>query len=326
MEIKRTGKASQISETENNETNSASSKNVSIFSTPDSFEYGNSNRSMFEAPQPQSPLSKVSESLEKQLNTTRIEQSMIGTSSLQPVSRANDKQAEFTKARTEFQEAVDARAQEQLTGMADHILDGISDGSNVLGGDGMVPITPDLLKFDPFGTQTTTENPPRPEPTLANEINQKQKFFNELLESNRTKPTSSVQDERIKNVKDHNNVQAFHPSIEPTSSLNEERVRNVKDHNNVQTFFPSIEPTSRANDKQADFTEAKAEFDKTVEEERAKQQIKDFVNNQPNPLDDLLNGIDLFKEEASTPTAESNRKQKELTDLLASNRVALKNS
>src|SRR5574339_976888 len=98
MEIKRTEKAFQISETQNSETSSASSKKVSTFSTSDSFENAGSNQSMFAAPQPESPLSKASESLEKQFDAIRIGQSMIGTSSAQPVSRANDKQADFTKA------------------------------------------------------------------------------------------------------------------------------------------------------------------------------------------------------------------------------------
>lgn len=293
MEIKRTEKAFQISEAQNSETNSASSKKVSTLSTSDSFENGNSNQSMFAAPQPESPLSKASEELEKQFNATRIGQSMIGTSSAQPISRANDKQAEFTKARADFKEEVNARFQQ----MAEDALNGLgSNYSSILGGD-YTAVTPDLPSHD--HPSSVTEEPSKPKPVLTVEINQKQKFFNDLLESNRLKPTSSVQDERIKNV---------------------------KDHNNGQDFYPSTEPTSRANDKQAEFTEVKAEFDKTVEEERAKKQLVNLINNPPNGLDDLFNGIDLFKEEESIPVSESNRKEKQLTDLLAANREALKNS
>ncbi len=306
MEIKRTEKAFQISETQNSETNSASSKKVSTLSTPDSFENGNSNQPMFAAPQPENPLSKASESLEKQFNATRVEQSMIGTSSPQPISRANDKQAEFTKAHTEFKAEVDARAQEQLTQGLDRALDELRNGqssslSSILGND-YVPFIPDFLTHDTPGRNTPTEKP-KPEPVMKFEIDEKQKFFNDLLESNRLKPTSSVQDERIKNV---------------------------KDHNNVQDFYPSVEPTSRVNDKQAEFTEAKAGFEKTIEKERRNEEVMEAVTNliaDPfQALNDWLSGIDPFKEEESIPTAESNRKQKELTDLLAANREALKNS
>ncbi len=301
MEIKRTEKAIQISETQNSETNSASSKKVSTLSASDSFENASSNQPMFAAPQPESPLSKASESLEKQFDAARLGQSLIGNSSPQTVSRANDKQAEFTKAHSEFQETVKARRQEALDQAFDKALDDLRNGDSSLLGGEFYPV--DIPSFDVPRSDTNTENSKpensKPKPVFDFEVNQKEKFFNDLLESNRTKPTSSVQDERIKNV---------------------------KDHNNVPSFYPSVEPTSRANDKQADFTKAKAEFDKTVEEERAKQQLIDLINNPPNPLEDLVNGIDLFKEEESIPTAESNRKQKQLTDLLAANREALKNS
>jgi hypothetical protein len=330
MEIKRTEKAFQISETQNSETNSVSSKKVSTLSTSDSFENANSNQRMFAAPQPESPLSKTSESLERQFNATRIGQSMIGTSSPQPVSRAaNDKQAELTKAHTEFKERANAPAQDPLSGIAEHFLDGVSGGSDILGG-GFTPVTPDFL-FDQPGRETTTENPPKPEPTLATEINQKQKFFNDLLESNRMRPTSSERDEKSRNVKDHNNVQTFYPPTEPTSSVTDERIRNVNNHNNVQSFYPSIEPTSRANDKQAEFTVAKESFDKTLEEKKQEQDahnliesVTDLINDPYNSLEDKLAGIDPFKEKESTPIAESNHKQKQLTDLLASTREALK--
>lgn len=297
MEIKRTEKAFQITGT--SETETTGTRNASTFSTSDSFGNANANQSMFSAPQPESPLTKVSESLEKQFDAAHLGQSLIGNSSPQPVSRANDKQAEFTKAHSEFQETVKARREEALHRAFENALDDLRNGnSSILGGE-FYPVDIPSLDVPRSDTNTEHSNPEnsKPKPVFDFEVNQKQKFFNELLESNRLKPTSSVQDERIKNV---------------------------KDHNNVPSFYPSVDPTSRANDKQADFTEAKAEFDETVEKRRRMAEIVDLYNNRNSGLEDFVNSVDLFPEEKSIPIAESNRKQKLFTDLLASNRDDLK--
>jgi hypothetical protein len=315
MEIKRTEKAAQITGTSNSET--TSTRKASTFGASDSFETANSNQSMFSAPQPESPLDKASETLEKQFNATRIGQSLIGTSSPQPVSRANDKQAEFTKASIEFKEASNPPAEDPFGGAIDDLLNGGPDGSDILGG-GFTPVTPDFLKT---GHPSRETKPSKPEPTLATETSQKQKFFNELLESNRMRPTSSERDEKIRNVKDHSNL---FPSAEPTSSLQDEQIRNVKNHNNVPDFYPSVDPTSRVNDRQAEFTEAKAEFQELVKKREAIAEFVNFANNGNSGLDDLLNSVDIIPEK-EIQTAESNRKQKELTDLLASTREALEN-
>ncbi|HEY7160461.1 MAG TPA: hypothetical protein VH815_04345 [Acidobacteriota bacterium] len=290
MEIKRTEKAFQISETQNSETNSASSKKVSTFSTSDSFENAGANQSMFAAPQPQSPLNKALESLEKQFDAIRFGQSMISTASPQTASRANDKQAEFTKAHIEFKEEEDARIQEQMHQAAENAF---GNQSTVLG-DSFTPIWPDFLDNDTPATNTPTEKP-KPEPIMKFETNQKQKYFNDLLESNRLKPTSSVEDERTKNV---------------------------KDHNNVPSFYPPTEPTSRANDRQAEFTEAKAEFEKSSNQTEGSELAIDLDDYTHSGFDDPV--IDLGSLPNHTATiSESNRKQKELSDLFTSNKETL---
>jgi len=313
MEIKRTEKAFQITATPDSEV--SSTRSLSTFSTPDSFETANPDQSMFSPPQPESPLDKASETLEKQFNSARITQSMASTSP-QPVSRANDKQAELTKARTDFKEASNPPAPDPLSGIADHLLDGVSDGSNILGG-GFEPITPDFLETGHTSRET---KPSKPEPTLATETNQKQKFFNELLESNRMRATSSERDERIRNVKNHSNL---FPSPEPTSSVNDERTSNVKNHNNVPSFFPPTGPTSRADDRQAEFTEAKAEFERSSKKEEGSDLGIDIGDFTHSGLDDLGEDLASLANQKSVTISESDRKQKELTDLFASNREAL---
>lgn len=253
MEIRRTEKAFQISETQNSETNNASSKNVTTFSTSDSFENAGP-------------------------------------------KRANDKQAEFTKAHTEFQETVKARQEDALNRAAENALDGLRNGnSSILGGE-FSPVNVPFL--DTYSGYTNTDNSKpensKPKPVFNFEVNQKQKFFNDLLESNRLRPTSSVEDERIKNV---------------------------KDHNNVPTFFPPTGPTSRANDRQAEFTEAKAKFERTSKNKELASDlgidIGDFIHSG---LDDLAEDLASLANQKSVTVSETNRKQKELSDLFASNR------
>lgn len=299
MEIKRTEKAFQITGIPDSEINST--RTLSTFSTSDSFESANSDQSMFTAPQPESPLDKASVTLEKQFNATRLGQSLVGTSSPQPVSRANDKQAEFTKAHSEFQQTVEARQEDALQRAAENALDGLRSGnSSILGGE-FTPV--DVSFLDTSNSYTNTDNSKpensKPKPVFNFEVNQKQKFFNDLLESNRLKPTSSVEDERIKNV---------------------------KDHNNVPTFFPPTGPTSRANDRQAEFTEAKAEFERTSKNKEEGSNlgidIGDFTHSG---LDDLGEDLASLANQKSITVSESNRKQKELSDLMASTREALGN-
>ena len=90
----------------------------------------------------------------------------------------------------------------------------------------------------------------------------------------------------------------------------------------MSLLFPSIDPTSRANDRQAEFTDAKAEFQETVEKREAIAQLVDLINHPQNGLDDLSHAVDIVPEK-SISDSESNSKQKELTDLMASTKEAL---
>jgi hypothetical protein len=226
-------------------------------------------------------------------------------------------QAELTRARMEFKEASNPPAQDPLAHAAEKLLDGGANGFDFLGG-GFTPITPDFLNtHNQPGRQTENS---KPGPTLNTETNQKQKYLNDLLESNRLRPTSSERDEKIRNVKNHSNL---FPTPEPTSSVNDERIGNVKDHNNVQDFYPSIDPTSRANNRQAEFTKTKAEFQEMVEKREAIAEFVDLINSANSGFDDLFDSIDIIPD-VQPKTSETNRKQKELTDLLASTRDALR--